>query len=511
VPSLRFAALAVVVGAAALAPGVGVSTARIDLDREAAGSDAPSATCTAAQKAKAQRALRAFKRTMAAKRRAYFRSHPSAPARKAWVKRQKAKLRKLQRAAACQIRQAMPPAPLPPEPRPYTFFPQAGILGQDLFINNFVDLDSSGAVRDWSCGSHSYDGHGGIDSDIASFRTQAIGVPVFAALDGRVTRVRDGEADTNTAAAPLADNHVILDHGDSHHTIYGHLKQGSVPVSVGQRVAAGTQIGLTGSSGSSTWPHLHFESRFRGAPYEPFAGACRPGASNWVRQPPLRTDVYARDFTFSRNPFEGRAALPWDEALRTGTFAAGQRLLYFRVQLANLPANSTRRIRFARPDGSVADDSSDGFDNGQPIRSGWWWFARSLDLAATGDWRMLLEVNGNTVVDAPFTVVAAAIEVVNRPPRPITVQFETPPSATDVPVCQVATSLVVEDPDYDIVRYRYRWTLNGALAREVVSAALSDALPKGTAPGGAVLTCSVLPSDGQLSGPDAATTATVGS
>ena len=76
-----------------------------------------------------------------------------------------------------------------------TFYPQAGILWHDLYPNNFVDLDPGPGVRDYMCGTQTYDGHTGTDSDIRSFRELDIGVPVFAALDGRVISVQDGEYD----------------------------------------------------------------------------------------------------------------------------------------------------------------------------------------------------------------------------------------------------------------------------------------------------------------------------
>src|ERR1044071_4074071 len=39
-------------------------------------------------------------------------------------------------------------------PQPYTFHPQAGILWQDLYIRNFVDLNASGGVLDWDCSDY---------------------------------------------------------------------------------------------------------------------------------------------------------------------------------------------------------------------------------------------------------------------------------------------------------------------------------------------------------------------
>jgi hypothetical protein len=73
--------------------------------------------------------------------------------------------------------------------------------------------------------------------------------------------------------------------------------------------------------------------------------------------------------------------------------------------------------------------------------------------------------------------------------------------------CRLGTSLVAEDPDYDIVRYRYRWTVGGKLVRAVRSAALSDVLRRGAARSGQDVRCSVTPTDGRLSGPTATSVA----
>ena len=52
---------------------------------------------------------------------------------------------------------------------------------------------------------------------------------------------------------------VIIQHGDTQQTLYGHLSE--ISVQPGQTIAQGTVIGLVGSTGNSTGPHLHFESR----------------------------------------------------------------------------------------------------------------------------------------------------------------------------------------------------------------------------------------------------------
>src|SRR5690606_19154995 len=53
-------------------------------------------------------------------------------------------------------------------------------------------------------------------------------------------------------------NHVVLDLGDGRYALYAHLKPGSVLVHKGQHVHRGQVLGLVGTSGNSSEPHLHF-------------------------------------------------------------------------------------------------------------------------------------------------------------------------------------------------------------------------------------------------------------
>ncbi len=63
-------------------------------------------------------------------------------------------------------------------------------------------------------------------------------------------------------------NHVVVDHGNGFTTLYAHLDK--ISVSAGQGVDRGTQLGLLGTTGRSTGPHLHFEIRLRGVFQNPF-------------------------------------------------------------------------------------------------------------------------------------------------------------------------------------------------------------------------------------------------
>ena len=95
------------------------------------------------------------------------------------------------------------------------------------------------------------------------------GIPVYATGDGVVADARDGNPDNRKFdEAELAKNekayggnYIIIDHLNGEYSWFGHLKQGSVKVKKGQKVKQGEIIGAMGASGSSLFPHLHYELR----------------------------------------------------------------------------------------------------------------------------------------------------------------------------------------------------------------------------------------------------------
>jgi murein DD-endopeptidase MepM/ murein hydrolase activator NlpD len=69
-------------------------------------------------------------------------------------------------------------------------------------------------------------------------------------------------------------NHVMIDHvinGQKVQSLYAHMISGSIKVVVGQQVTVAQPIGLLGSTGNSTGPHLHLEIHLDGTPVDPFA------------------------------------------------------------------------------------------------------------------------------------------------------------------------------------------------------------------------------------------------
>ncbi|HNR78571.1 MAG TPA: M23 family metallopeptidase, partial [Parvularculaceae bacterium] len=57
----------------------------------------------------------------------------------------------------------------------------------------------------------------------------------------------------------VGGSQVMIDHGNGEYSFYAHLKPGSMRVKEGDTVETGAQLGLLGSSGNSTEPHLHFQ------------------------------------------------------------------------------------------------------------------------------------------------------------------------------------------------------------------------------------------------------------
>jgi hypothetical protein len=388
----------------------------------------------------------------------------------------------------------------------FKFFPQAGTLWQDLAVPNFVDLDPTPGIQAFDCTVRAYDGHNGHDSVIVGFTEQARGVPVFAALDGTVSAMQDGHPDMNTTASGQLGNQVFIDHGGGLQTRYHHLRNGSptaAGMTVGTPVLAGQQVGLTASSGNSTWPHLHFGTYQNGVLFEPNAGPCRPGPSNWVNQTPIPADTRLTSFTFGTGFFTGNQALPFDQVARRGTYVGGGIVnVYFRYSAINWPAGQPQFV-FRRPDGTVAITA-----NGSAVAEArWTWhhWGFAVNLNVNGTWTLEVRTNGGAtlVARAPFTVVASAGQVVNRPPLPASAALEpAQPGPYDVTFCRVTpTAVHRQDPDYDVVSYRYVWQVNGVTVRDVSSAALSDALRWGMVWPGDVVRCTITPNDGVVDGP----------
>ncbi|WP_256646324.1 M23 family metallopeptidase [Thermomonas paludicola] len=125
----------------------------------------------------------------------------------------------------------------------------------------------------------------------------AVGTPVLAARAGIVMQIQDGYREHGLDYARDAGraNFIRILHEDGSMALYAHLANAGTQVHLGQQVQAGQRIGLSGNTGYSTAPHLHFSVqvnrgmqlqsiRFHMPGVEAGAGAGAERSSNFVQR-----------------------------------------------------------------------------------------------------------------------------------------------------------------------------------------------------------------------------------
>ncbi len=152
-------------------------------------------------------------------------------------------------------------------------------LNITCFIQNYVDIDPSENVRDYTCNKASYNGHKGTDFRLLSTLSIQKGVRILAAASGVVKATRDGMADK--LALNIDDpsiknrecgNGVVIDHGNGWEIQYCHMKKGSVIAKKGELVEQGEEIGQVGYSGLAQFAQLHITVRQNDRIIDPFTG-----------------------------------------------------------------------------------------------------------------------------------------------------------------------------------------------------------------------------------------------
>ena len=173
--------------------------------------------------------------------------------------------------------------------QPSFIWPVRKAIGVEDFdvdaISNYVDQDPSnpGSILDYNCGARTYDlqgyDHAGIDIFSWPFswiKKNNDEVEIIAAAPGTIVYKSDGNNDNNCGFGGGNWNAVYVMQADGSVTWYGHMKKSSLTSkAVGDSVAAGEYLGVMGSSGNSTGPHLHMEVYdSQGNLIDPFAGSC---------------------------------------------------------------------------------------------------------------------------------------------------------------------------------------------------------------------------------------------
>ncbi len=279
------------------------------------------------------------------------------------------------------------------------------------FNNNFVDLNPelgplswnqfSASNLDYNCGNRSYDtntgyNHAGTDMSLWPFswlQHEENTVSVVAADDGVIINKLDGNPDQNCSCVGNW-NAVYLRHADGSISWYGHLKRNLLTTkSIGASVSKGEYLGIVGSSGCSTGPHLHFEVYDPdGNIVEPFAGNCNETVDEswWDDQQAYHDPHINAIFTHDAPPEFG--CRDNEVPNLQEQFDPGDQIytaFYYRDQLQG----QISTMRLIQPDGALYNQWT--HSSPQTYTASywyWWWFLP--DQGPFGTWTVECEIDG---------------------------------------------------------------------------------------------------------------------
>ncbi len=257
---------------------------------------------------------------------------------------------------------------------PELSLPIACAPGESCFIQSYIDVDPGPGVKDYACGTATYEGHDGIDFRLNSAAETKRGMAVLAAADGVVKGGRDGMTDifvTPDSRAAIkgreCGNGVVIDHGQGWETQYCHMRKGSVRVHEGERIARGQPLGDVGYSGLVEFAHLHFMVRHNGTVLDPFSAKTRDGACSDPKEvrglwradalsllPYRAGEILAVGFSSAVPDLQGLELM---HALTPPGAASDQLLLFARI--LNLRAGDQISLKISGPGGFEVSNTSD--------------------------------------------------------------------------------------------------------------------------------------------------------
>ncbi len=154
-------------------------------------------------------------------------------------------------------------------------------LGKDCFVQNYVDMDPGEDAKDFTCGPLAYNNHQGTDFRLRNRAALKRPYSALATAPGKVVQVINNRPDHGFEEGAYnaldCGNAVMINHGGGWLSQYCHLAEGSVRVQNGDQVEKGQPIGFIGSSGGTSFPHLHYAIRAYNATIDPFIGVSPTG------------------------------------------------------------------------------------------------------------------------------------------------------------------------------------------------------------------------------------------
>lgn len=255
---------------------------------------------------------------------------------------------------------------LPPQ---FIFPVRANGAGEQDFgihlMGNFVDHNPAfpNQLRDYNCGTRTYDlaggyNHKGIDIINYPFAWNKMDnneTVAIAAAAGQIVYKADGNFDRNCDFSNPNWNIVVLQHSDGTVSWYGHLKRDTLTTkAVGEMVTQGEFLGVIGSSGSSTVPHLHFEIyNPANQLQDPYQGPCNlmNNFSYWLVQPAYRDSSINKLMTHSALPVGQPCPNP-AITNEKNVFAPGNQVIVA-AAYRDLVTGQVSQFSLIQPDGAV--------------------------------------------------------------------------------------------------------------------------------------------------------------
>ncbi|HRJ88728.1 MAG TPA: FG-GAP-like repeat-containing protein [Pyrinomonadaceae bacterium] len=291
-----------------------------------------------------------------------------------------------------------------------------GVLDFNVIgISNFVDHNAAfpNQLQDYNCGTRTYDlssgyNHKGIDIFTWPFGWNKMDnneVVIVASAPGTIISKTDGNFDRSCAIGSGQWNAVYVRHADNSVAWYGHMKSGSTTSkAVGATVAAGEYLGVVGSSGSSTGPHLHFEL-YGGDNLlkDPYSGPCNSmnTASWWAAQEAYRVPKINRLMTGSAGPTFPTCPTP-EVTNEKRIFKRGDALTtsaYYRDQTTG----HVTQFALLRPDGSTHSNWQHTSPN--TYNASYWFWSWTIPANARGGQWKFRATYQTVQYEMPFTVV----------------------------------------------------------------------------------------------------------
>lgn len=290
-----------------------------------------------------------------------------------------------------------------------------GVTYNDVWgISGYVDHNSAypNQLLDYNCGTRTYDtaagyNHAGVDIFLWPFSWHQMDnnkAEIVAAAAGQIINKGDDEFDRSCQFNNNVWNAVYIQHADGSIAWYGHMKNGSVTTKqIGDFVEEGEYLGIVGSSGNSTGPHLHFEVYSNATLtqlIDPYAGNCNSlnTSTKWQNQKPYNNPNVNAALTHTAPPVF--PACPQAEITNeSNQFNPGQ-MVYFTVFLRDQLAGTVLNLKIRRPDNTIFE--SWNFNLTQNYNSAYWYWNNNT-FTIQGEWKWEVTYQGQTVVH-PFTI-----------------------------------------------------------------------------------------------------------